>query len=1149
MAQLTLQQSPQFSKSFATQAIDPGTTLAELKNTQQTVLLKTQPNTSYRVTDPATGQIQTVKKVLRKNRDLSVELDTGTTIELQDFFAQANAQATPESTSEFILHTGDTVCPYSQVASDAPASADTNAEAIIWQPGTASAMCIPVMAATESAAAASGATTAATAAGTAAATAAGTAATGMSTGGLIGALALGAAALGGGGGGGSTTTPEAKKAQALETIQAATQDNTAAQLTPTQYSDAGVTGVTSDNVAAINSALNTGELSKTQVDTTAKVQTIVDAYNTILAEANGSAADASVTNPTAAQYAAIGADIGAAATDNAKLGLLNDIVANQATTGVDTVAEINKLANIANTIQTIAAGGTPTTALTVTDFATAGLTGVTTDNLPALINVIQAQADNGSATDTVAELQALINAIAPNVNLISAAAEGNTANTLTTAEFTSAGVTHVDSTNLPAVLDALNTASNTGAATDTTAKVQTIVDAYNAILAEANGSAADATVVNPTQADYTAIGVPSDTLTAAGSTELLNNIIGDKTTTDVDTVAEITALATLAQSIQAVAQGGNDVVPTASFTTLGITGVTDDNITALNNLIRAQADNGTATDTVAELQALVTHMNSALANLNAIAQANSATPSGPTLSDYAQAGMTGVTEDNLAAINEILNTGSIDGSATDTAVKIQNSISSFNKIEAEANATGANPNGTQWLTVEDFANVGVSIASGNARYLLNNTIANKTVADVNTVAEIAELARISGAVVAKSSGTGTLTAADLTTLGISSATDTNMTLMNEVVSRTIDGGTQVNTLSAVQTYMNKVNVIVEEANGSAADSTMANPAYADYLSVMSISYVTNTPAFVNLMNDLVGTKTTADIDTVAELQTLGTAVKKFNTVVSGTYNNILTSDLQTLGVVTNYDSTTNSRFYVARMFANENDDGSTTDTVAKLQAHLDGWMTAQTDIQAAAEANNANSAITYATYAKTGMTSVVEANVGAYNSALDSASLHNYSVDALDGELQAMVNSYNNILTIANGSASDAGVGSTPTNTNYYAIGVTGFLNPDNIVRITSSISINLLNDIIRTKTADQVDTVDEINALANAGMRIMRESTNYHLSPQVQDFTDIGITSVTSSNLTAILNAINATADDGSAVDTLSEIQNLVNQVNSAVI
>ena len=931
MAQITLQQSPQFSKTFAHQAIETGTTLADLKTSEQTILLKAQPGTSYRVVDPITGQIQTVKKILRKNRDLSVELETGTTIELQDFFAATNTQTTPEALSEFVLQTGDTGCPYSQVASDAPVGADASGEATIWEPGTASAMCIPVMA-----------TAAAASATVSAASSLVGAAAGMSTGGLMGALALGAASLGGGGG--SSAAPASPKAQALDAIQKATQDNSAAQLTPSQYTDAGVTGVTSDNVAAINSALNTGELTKTQVDTTAKIQTIVDAYN--------------------------------------------------------------------------------------------------------------------------------------------------------------------------------------------------------AILAEANGSATDATSTNPTQADYTAIGVPNGTLAAAGSADLLNNIIGDKTTADVDTVAEITALADLAQSIQAVAQGSNTAVPTASFSTLGITGVTDDNITALNNLIRAQADDGTGTDTVAELQALVNNMNTALVNLSAIAQANSATSSGPTLSDYAQAGMTGVTADNLAAINEILNTGSINGTATDTAVKIQNSISSYNKIEAEANATGANPNGSQWLTVQDFANVGVSIGSGNARYLLNNTIANKTVADVNTVAEIAELARISEAVVAKSSGTGTLTSADLTTLGITNAAEANMALMNEVVARSIDGGTQVNTLSAVQTYMNKINVIVEEANGSAADSTLANPAYADYLTAMTIGYVTNTPAFVNLMNDVVGTKTTSQIDTTAELQALGTAVKKIAPVVNGTTNYILTSDLQALGVVTNYDSTTNLRFYVARMFANEADDGSTTDSVAELQAHLDGWMTAQTNIQAAAEANNASSAITYATYAKTGMTGVVEANVAAYNSALDSTSVHSYSVDSLEGELQAMVSSYNNILTIANGSADDAGVGYTPTSSNYSAIGVTGFLNPDNVVRITSTISVNLLNDIIRNKTADQVDTVDEIDALASAGMRILRQSTYYHLSPQVEDFAKIGISGVTASNFTAVLNAIDATANDGSGVDTLAEIQAVINPV-----
>jgi hypothetical protein len=901
-------------------------------------LLKAQPGTSYRVIDAATGQIQTVKKVSRKLRDLRVELDTGTTIELQDFFADTSGQTSAEAASEFVLHNGDAQCPYFQVSSDAPADAQGSAESAVWEPGAASAMCMPVMAATESVAAN-------------ATTTAGSAGTSLSMGALVGALALGAAATGGSGGGdrnGATNT-DTKLTQALATIQVATQDNTAEQLTPVQYADAGVTGVTADNVAAINSALNTAELSQTQVDTSAKIQTIVDAYNTILAEANGSAADDSATRPT--------------------------------------------------------------------------------------------------------------------------------------------------------------------------------------------------------QADYIAIGLPSNTLAAAGSTALLNNIIGDKTQADVDTVAEVAALANLAQSIQAVAQGGTDVVPASSFSSLGITGVTDDNIAALNNWVRSQADDGTATDTVAELQSLVNLMNAALSNLSAIAQADSATAGSPALSDFDQAGLTGVTADNLAAIAEIFNTGSINGTATDTAVKIQNSINSFNKIEAEANAAGANPNGAYWLTTQDFANVGVTVTSANARYLLNNAIANKSVADVNTVSEIAELARISSAVVAKSSGTGTLSAADLTTLGIGNATTTNMTLMNEVVSRTLDGGSQVNTLSAVQTYMNKVNVIVEEANGAGADNTAANPAYADYLSVMSIGYVSNTPAFVNLMNDVVGTKTATDIDTVAELQALGTSVKKFNTVVSGTYNNILTSDLQTLGVTTNYDSSTNMRFYVARMFANEADDGSTTDTVAELQAHMDGWMSAQTSIQAAAAANNANSSITYATYAKTGMTNVAEANVAAYNSALDSSALSNTHVDSLEGELQFMVNAYNNILTIANGSTADAGVGYTPNSTHYSAIGVTGFLNPDSVVYITSSISVNLLNDIMRTKTPDQVDSVDEINALASAGMRILRQSTNNHLSPQVQDFTDIGITAVTASNLSAILNAIDATANDGSAVDSLFEIQSLVNQVNASVI
>ena len=181
---------------------------------------------------------------------------------------------------------------------------------------------------------------------------------------------------------------------------------------------------------------------------------------------------------------------------------------------------------------------------------------------------------------------------------------------------------------------------------------------------------------------------------------------------------------------------------------------------------------------------------------------------------------------------------------------------------------------------------------------------------------------------------------------------------------------------------------------------------------------------------------------------------------------------------------------------------------------------------------------------KTGTANVIEANVASYNSALDTDKLHNYNVDSLQYEVQALVNSYNNILTIANGSASDVGVGYTPISTNYNEIGVSGYLNPDGIVRITSTISVNLLNDIIRIKTADQVDTAAEIDALASAGMRILRQSTFYHLTPQVEDFANIGISGVTASNLTAVLNAIDATANDGSGVDTLAEIQAVINPV-----
>ena len=85
----------------------------------------------------------------------------------------------------------------------------------------------------------------------------------------------------------------------------------------------------------------------------------MDAYNKILGEANGASGDATAADPIATDYAAIGADIGAAATDTENLALLNDVIGGKTAADVETPAEIAALAAIVNGVMTTAAGGLP----------------------------------------------------------------------------------------------------------------------------------------------------------------------------------------------------------------------------------------------------------------------------------------------------------------------------------------------------------------------------------------------------------------------------------------------------------------------------------------------------------------------------------------------------------------------------------------------------------------------------------------------------------------------------------------------------------------------------------------------------------------------------------------------------------------------
>jgi hypothetical protein len=109
------------------------------------------------------------------------------------------------------------------------------------------------------------------------------------------------------------------------------------------YELIGVTGVSEALVAALGSALLAQPT--TDRDTVSEIQTIVDAYRAIMAEANGSGDDPTPgSDPTADTYLRIGARV-AGALSGASLALLNDVVGTLSEAAVSSVTSLDAVAS------------------------------------------------------------------------------------------------------------------------------------------------------------------------------------------------------------------------------------------------------------------------------------------------------------------------------------------------------------------------------------------------------------------------------------------------------------------------------------------------------------------------------------------------------------------------------------------------------------------------------------------------------------------------------------------------------------------------------------------------------------------------------------------------------------------------------------
>ncbi len=639
----------------------------------------------------------------------------------------------------------------------------------------------------------------------------------------------------------------AAKATAVTLIKDYAQGNTTGLVnatgtapTDTTFATAGVIGVTSGNLAAIQDALASSAVNGAAVDTTGEIQTLVDAYKDILAAADGT--DANTTGaavPNLTDYQAIG--ITGATTDSA--ALLSDVIDGKANADVDTVTEVQTLADAAKAAVTYTAanGQTAPTAAQLNVLLAGQTSGgsavpaVTADNQAAVQAAVAAANASAPAIASQSELadvvKAAVDAYAAAIDKIADYAEtGAVAPAYT--DYAAAGVIGVDATNVAAINSAIN--AQAGADTtvgnandrdgaDTAAKVQTIVDAYKDILVAADGTDANTSgAAIPGQADYQAIGI---TGTTAASAALLSDVIDGKASADVDTIAKIQALATAAKVVISYDDPSTDIPPTKDQINVLVQGqtvggnpvpaVTDAALAQVQAAIDAANSDGTPLATQADVAAVVkAAMDAYTAALNTIADYAETGAVAPADTDYTAAGVIGVNSGNLAAINSAINAqpgtdttvgNANDRDAADTTAEVQAIVNAYQAILDEANGAGADLS-AQDPTVTQYAAIGVTgVDAGAEETLLGDVIGRKVTADVDTVGEVQTLADTVAKVIA-AAGSGTApTESELTSLGLSGINAQNIAAVQAAIAATADNGSGVDTLTKLQALIASAN--------------------------------------------------------------------------------------------------------------------------------------------------------------------------------------------------------------------------------------------------------------------------------------------------------------------------------------------------------
>jgi hypothetical protein len=381
----------------------------------------------------------------------------------------------------------------------------------------------------------------------------------------------------------STTTNAMNKI-----ITASTENNaTSGALTLADYNNTGINDANTSLVSLYNNYLDSDDVNGTDVNTTAKLQSLITVINKV---------DANATDLNATEIATLGLDDDLNTSDTNQMALFNDIVSD----GNNTAEHLSELAQIVKKLQNVANGNASIpNGLTVADLATLGITPtITTDNLSAYLNAIKTATASGA--NTLDKLNSIADAVVNGVANLAQNAIDDDAN-VTDSNLTAMGITDVNTSNIDELNSFLNSSDINGSDVNTTTKLQELNDAVNKLV-ENTGE------LNTTELNK--LGLSDDMNTSdSNKTSLFNSVVpladGENNASSIAAVAKaVDALQNVAKGTTSLDLNSSDATAMiAHLKKLGVTPtITADNLDAYMEQVKDAGVSGA--NTITKLNAL-----------------------------------------------------------------------------------------------------------------------------------------------------------------------------------------------------------------------------------------------------------------------------------------------------------------------------------------------------------------------------------------------------------------------------------------------------------------------------------------------------------------------------------------------------------------